>query len=60
MKKTFGRYIGFPGSYTLVPADEDKGARGDVHYATVEQDSDQSPEGCVSAGADEGKLRFIH
>jgi hypothetical protein len=29
------------GSYTLVPADEDEGAGGDVHYVTVEQDSDQ-------------------
>jgi hypothetical protein len=26
------------GSYTLVPADEDEGAGGDVHYVTVEQD----------------------
>jgi hypothetical protein len=43
------------GSYTLVPTDEDEGAGGDVHYVTVEQDPDQSPEGCVSACADEGK-----
>jgi hypothetical protein len=48
------------GSYTLVPADEDEGAGGDVHYVTVEQDLDQSPEVCVSACADEGKPRFNH
>jgi hypothetical protein len=49
------------GSYTLVPADEDEGAGGDVHYVTVEQDPDQSPEVCVSACADEGKPQFnIH
>jgi hypothetical protein len=42
------------GSYTLVPADEDEGAGGDVHYVTVEQDPGQSPEVCVSACADEG------
>jgi hypothetical protein len=41
-----------------VPADEDEGARGDVHYVTVERDPDQSPEGCLSACADEGKPRF--
>jgi hypothetical protein len=35
------------GSYTLVLADEDEGAGGDVHYVTVEQDPDQSPEVCV-------------
>jgi hypothetical protein len=27
---------------------------------TVEQDPDQSPEGCVTACADEGKPRFNH
>jgi hypothetical protein len=43
-----------------VPADDDEGAGGDVHYVTVEKDPDQSPEGCVSAGADEGKPRFNH
>jgi hypothetical protein len=48
------------GSYTLVPADEDEGAGGDVHYVTVEQDLDQSPEVGVSACADEGKPRFNH
>jgi hypothetical protein len=48
------------GSYTLVPADEDKGTGGDMHYVTVEQDPDQSPEGCVSACADEGKPQFNH
>jgi hypothetical protein len=48
------------GSYMLVPADEDEGAGGDVHYVTVEQDPDQSLEGCVSACADEGKPQFNH
>jgi hypothetical protein len=48
------------GSYTLVPADEDDGAGGDVHYVTVEQDLDQSPEGGGTACADEGKPRFKH
>jgi hypothetical protein len=47
-------------SYTLVPADKDEGAGGDMHYLTVEQDPDQSPEGCVSACADEGKPQFNH
>jgi hypothetical protein len=47
-------------SYTLVPADEDEGVGGDVHYVTVEQDPDQSSEGCVSACANEGKPRFNH
>jgi hypothetical protein len=42
-----------------VPAEEDEGAGGDVHYVTVEQDPDQSPEVCGSACADEGKPRFI-
>jgi hypothetical protein len=46
------------GSYTLVPADEDDGA-GDVHYVTVEQDLDQSPEGPNARFANEGKPRFI-
>jgi hypothetical protein len=46
------------GSYTLVPAHEDEGAGGDVHYVTIEQDPDQSTEGCVSACADEGKPRY--
>jgi hypothetical protein len=31
-----------------------------VHYVTVEQDLGQSPEVCVSACTEEGKLRFIH
>jgi hypothetical protein len=48
------------GSYMLVPANEDEGAGGDVHYVTVEQDPDQSPEVGVSACADEGKPRFNH
>ena len=43
----------------LVPADEDEGAGGDVHYVSVDQDPDQSPEVCVTACADEGKPRFI-
>jgi hypothetical protein len=30
-----------------------------VHYVTVEQDPDQSPEGCVSTCADEGKSGLI-
>jgi hypothetical protein len=42
----------------LVPVDKDKGAGGDVHYMTVEQDPDQCPEVGVSACADEGKPRF--
>jgi hypothetical protein len=49
-----------PCSYTLVPADKDEGAGGDVHYVTVEQDPDQGPEVCVSTCAHEGKPRFIH
>jgi hypothetical protein len=32
------------GSYTLVLADVNEGAGGDMHYVTVEQDPDQSPE----------------
>jgi hypothetical protein len=48
------------GSYTLVPADEDEGAGGDVQYVTVEQDPNRSPEVCVSAYADEGKPWFNH
>jgi hypothetical protein len=47
-------------SYTLVSADEDEGAGGDVHYMTIEQDPDQSVEGCGTACADEGKLWFNH
>jgi hypothetical protein len=48
------------GSYTLMPADEDEGAGGDVLHVTVEQDPDQSPKVCVSACANEGKPRFNH
>jgi hypothetical protein len=48
------------GNYMLVPTDEDKGARRDVYYLTVEQDPDQSSEGYLSACADEGKPRFNH
>jgi hypothetical protein len=47
------------GRYTLVPANEDEGARGNVHYVTIEQDP-ESPEGCVTTCADEGKPRFNH
>jgi hypothetical protein len=47
------------GSYTLVPADEDEGAGRDVHYVTVEQDPDQSSEGCLSACADEASPGLI-
>jgi hypothetical protein len=43
-----------------VPADEDEGAGGDVHYVTIEQDQDQSPEVCLSACAEERKPRFNH
>jgi hypothetical protein len=44
-----------------VSADEDEGARGDVHYVTIEQDPGQSSEGCLSGCADEGKPQFnIH
>jgi hypothetical protein len=28
----------------LIPADEDEGAEGDVHYISVDQDPDQSSE----------------
>jgi hypothetical protein len=48
------------GSYTLVPADKEEGAGGDVHYVTVEQDPEQSLKGCLTACADEGKPRFNH
>jgi hypothetical protein len=48
------------GSYMLVPADEDEGAGGDMQYVSVEQDPDQSPEGCVTTCADKGKPRFNH
>jgi hypothetical protein len=44
----------------LMPADEDEGAGGDVHYVTIEQDPDQSPEVCMSPCADEGKTLFNH
>jgi hypothetical protein len=43
-----------------VPVDEDEGAGGEVHYVTVEQDPDQSPEVCGSACANEGKPQFNH
>jgi hypothetical protein len=47
------------GSYMLVPAAEDEGAGGDVHYVTVEQDQDQSPEGPHASFANEGIPQFI-
>jgi hypothetical protein len=43
-----------------MPADEDEGAGGDMHYVTVEHDPDQSLEGCLSTCANEGKPRFNH
>jgi hypothetical protein len=46
------------GSYTLVPVDVNEGAGGDVHYVTIEQDPDQSPEVCLTACANEGKPQF--
>jgi hypothetical protein len=30
-----------------------------MHYVSVDQDPDQSPEVCLTACADEGKPRFI-
>jgi hypothetical protein len=48
------------GSYTLVPVDVNEGAGGGVHYITREQDPGQSPEDCLTACANEGKLWFIH
>jgi hypothetical protein len=44
-------------SYTLVPKGGDKGAYRDVHYVTVEQDLDQSPEANL---ANEGKPQIIN
>jgi hypothetical protein len=46
------------GSYTLVPEGGDEGADGDVHYVTVKQDLDQSPEGPKAYLANECKPRF--
>jgi hypothetical protein len=48
------------GSYTLVPEGGDEGADRDVHYAIVEQDLDQSPEGPKTNFADEGKPQIIN
>jgi hypothetical protein len=39
--------------------DVNEGAGGDVHYVTVEQDTNQSPEVCVTTCANEGKPQFI-
>jgi hypothetical protein len=46
--------------YTLVPEGGDGGANGVVHYVTIEQDLDQSPEGPKVNLTDEGKLWIIH
>jgi hypothetical protein len=43
-----------------VPADEDEGAGGDVHYVSVDQDPDQSSEVWVTVCADEGRPQFNH
>jgi hypothetical protein len=48
------------GSYTLVSEDVNEGARGGVHYVTLEQDPGQSPEVCLTACANEGKPQFYH
>jgi hypothetical protein len=42
-----------------MPAGEDEKAGGDMHYVTVEQDLDQSPEGPKASFANEGKPWFI-
>jgi hypothetical protein len=47
------------GSCTRVPEGGDGGADGDVHYAIVEQDLDQSLEGPKANLANEGKPRII-
>jgi hypothetical protein len=47
------------GSYMLMPEGGDGGVDRDVHYITVEQDLDQSPEGPKANLANEGKPRFI-
>jgi hypothetical protein len=36
------------------------GVDGDVHYAAIEQDLDQSPEGTKANLANEGKPRIIN
>jgi hypothetical protein len=48
------------GSYTLVPADVNEEAGGDVHYVAIEQDPGQSSEVCLTTCANKGKPRFIH
>jgi hypothetical protein len=55
----FGKSGVTDGSYMLVPANEDEGAGGDVHYFTVEQDLGRSPEGPKASFANKGKPRFI-
>jgi hypothetical protein len=42
-----------------MPEGGDEGEDGDVHYVTVEQDLDQSPEGTKANLANKGKPRFI-
>jgi hypothetical protein len=48
------------GSYTLMPADVNEGAGGDVHYVSIKQDLGQSPEVCLTTCVNKGKPRFIH
>jgi hypothetical protein len=47
------------GSYTLVPEGGDEGVVGELQYADVAQDLDQSPEGPKANLASEGKPRII-
>jgi hypothetical protein len=44
----------------LVPADEDEGAGGDVHYVTVEQDPDQSVANMASYAISSSLILVIH
>jgi hypothetical protein len=48
------------GSFTLVPEGGDGGVDGVVHYVTVEQVLDQSPEGPKANLASEGKPQIIN
>jgi hypothetical protein len=43
------------GSYRLMPEEGDRGVDGDVHYVTIEQNLDRSPEGPKANLANEGK-----
>jgi hypothetical protein len=47
------------GSYILVTEGGDEGTDGDVHYVTIEQDLDQSPEGPKANLDNEVRHRFI-